>query len=127
MYKSTFFLPWHYLEVSGHLHAPAALPPYPLDKRLDGPKSRPGRRGEKKILEPIRTRTPTPQSSSRYTDYASVCSAIIFWAYETTLLSVHIPRDFVVFYVVRVISKEMRRLAFPRTSFVAIKFCINST
>jgi len=33
-------LPWHYMEVSGQLHAPAALSPgnspqYPLDRRLE--------------------------------------------------------------------------------------------
>jgi hypothetical protein len=36
------------MEVSGQLHAPAALPPgkspwYPLDRRLGGPQSRSGR------------------------------------------------------------------------------------
>jgi len=38
------------MEVSGQLHAPAALPPgkepwYPLDRRLGGPQSRSGRGG----------------------------------------------------------------------------------
>jgi hypothetical protein len=38
MYRSTFSWPRHYLEVSGQLHAPAALfpeniPSYPLDRR----------------------------------------------------------------------------------------------
>jgi hypothetical protein len=44
MYRSTFSLPCHKLEVSGQLHAPAALLSgrvrellYPLDKRLGGP------------------------------------------------------------------------------------------
>jgi hypothetical protein len=41
------------MEVSGQLHAPAALPPgkspwYPLDRRLGGPQSRSGRGGEEK-------------------------------------------------------------------------------
>jgi hypothetical protein len=41
------------MEMSRHLYAPAALPPgkellYPLDRRLGGPQSRPGRGGEKK-------------------------------------------------------------------------------
>jgi hypothetical protein len=80
MYRYTFSWPRHYLEVSGELHAPAALPPgeeprYPLDRRLGGPQSRPGRHEEEKILDPTWTRTPTPQSSnpvaSRYTDYAT--------------------------------------------------------
>jgi hypothetical protein len=35
-----------------------------LDRRLDGPQSRSGRRGEEKILDPTATRTPTPRSSS---------------------------------------------------------------
>jgi hypothetical protein len=44
------------MEVSGQLHAPAALPPgksprYPLDRRLGGPQSRSGRFGEEKILD----------------------------------------------------------------------------
>jgi hypothetical protein len=46
------FLPRNWLEVSGQLHALAALPPgkraprYPLDGRLRGPQIRFGRRGE---------------------------------------------------------------------------------
>jgi hypothetical protein len=35
-------------------------PRYPLDRKLGGPQSRSGRRGEKKILDPTGTRTPTP-------------------------------------------------------------------
>jgi hypothetical protein len=43
------------MEVSGQFHAQAALPSrkepqYPLDRRLGGPQSRSGRRGEEKIL-----------------------------------------------------------------------------
>jgi hypothetical protein len=44
------------MEVSGQLHTPAALPPgkeprrYPLDRRLGGPQSRSGLRGEKNNL-----------------------------------------------------------------------------
>jgi hypothetical protein len=65
--------------VSGQLHAPAALPtgkkpPYPLDRTLDGPQSRSGRRGEKKILDPVGTRTPDSSAvqpaARRYTDRA---------------------------------------------------------
>jgi hypothetical protein len=49
--------PRHYTEVSGQLHAPAALPQgkspwYPLDKRLGGPQSRSGRGGEEKNSQP---------------------------------------------------------------------------
>jgi hypothetical protein len=45
------------MEVSGQLHAPAALPPgkrpwYPLDRRLGGPQSRSGRGGEEKNSQP---------------------------------------------------------------------------
>jgi hypothetical protein len=51
------------MEVSGRLHAPAALPPgkeplVPLDRRLGGPQSRSGRGGEEKnsqslsVIEP---------------------------------------------------------------------------
>jgi hypothetical protein len=37
------------MEVSGQLHAPAALPPgYPLDRRLGGPQSHSGCGGEEK-------------------------------------------------------------------------------
>jgi hypothetical protein len=62
---------------SGQLHTPAALsrgkePRYPFDKRLVGPRA--GLDYVEKILDPNRTRTPTPRSSSpiasRYTDYA---------------------------------------------------------
>jgi hypothetical protein len=57
------------LEVSGQLHAPAALPPgksprYPLYRRLGGPQSRSGQHEEEKILDPTGTRTSTSQSSS---------------------------------------------------------------
>jgi hypothetical protein len=64
--------------MSGQLHAPAALsprkePPAPLDRRLGGPHNQSGRRGEKKILDLIGTRTPTPVAqpvASCYTDCA---------------------------------------------------------
>jgi len=41
------------MEVSGQLHAPAALPPgkeprFPLDRRMGGPQSRAGHDGEEK-------------------------------------------------------------------------------
>jgi hypothetical protein len=47
MYRFTFILPRHYLEVSGQLHGLAALPPgkntrYPLEGRLGGPQIRSG-------------------------------------------------------------------------------------
>jgi hypothetical protein len=41
------------MEVSGHLHAPAALSPgerYPLDKSLGGSQKRSGRGGEEKEI-----------------------------------------------------------------------------
>jgi hypothetical protein len=46
------------MEVSGRLHAPAALPQgnsplYPLDRRLDGSQSRSGRGGEDKNSQPM--------------------------------------------------------------------------
>jgi hypothetical protein len=57
------------MEVSGQIHATTALPPgteprHPLDKRLDGPQSRSGRRGEEKVLDSTGTQTPNPRSSS---------------------------------------------------------------
>jgi hypothetical protein len=50
------------MEVSGQLHAPAALPPgkdprYTLDRRLGGPQSRSGCCGEEKHLAPARNPT----------------------------------------------------------------------
>jgi hypothetical protein len=39
---------------------------YPLDRRLGGPQSQSGRRGEEKTLDPPGTRTTTPWSSSPY-------------------------------------------------------------
>jgi hypothetical protein len=53
------------VEVSGQLHAPAALSPgksprYPFYRRLGGPQSRSGRYGEVKIFYPTGTRTPAP-------------------------------------------------------------------
>jgi hypothetical protein len=46
------------MEVSGHLHAPATLPQgknpwYPSDRKLDGPQSRSGCRGEEKNSQPL--------------------------------------------------------------------------
>jgi hypothetical protein len=63
------------MEVSRQLHISAALPPgkslrYPLDRRLSGPQSRSGRRGEEKILPPIGTRTPTPFGIGRRAIFA---------------------------------------------------------
>jgi hypothetical protein len=68
------------LEVSGQLRAPAALSPgkskrYPLDRKLDGPQSRSGRRGEKKYLAPPPGDSNSEPSAvhpvaSRYTDCA---------------------------------------------------------
>jgi hypothetical protein len=40
-------------------------PRYLLDRRLRGPQSRSGQRGENKILDPTGTRTPTPPLSSQ--------------------------------------------------------------
>jgi hypothetical protein len=49
-------------------------PWYPFSRRLGGPQSRSGRRGEEKILEPTGTRTLSPSVvqpvASRYIDYA---------------------------------------------------------
>jgi hypothetical protein len=46
------------MEVSGQLHAPAALPQrkspsYSLDRRLGGPQSRSGHGGEEKNTQPL--------------------------------------------------------------------------
>jgi hypothetical protein len=46
------------MEVSGQLHASAALPPgkeplYPLDRRLGGPQNRSGHGGEEKNSQPL--------------------------------------------------------------------------
>jgi hypothetical protein len=62
------------MEVSGQLHAPAALPPrkepqYPLDRKLGGPQSRPGRDGEEKISCLFRESNPGRPASS-YTNWA---------------------------------------------------------
>jgi hypothetical protein len=59
------------LEVSGQLHAQAALPrgkipQYPLDRRMGGPHNHSGRRGKEKI-SPLRGLVLRP---SRYTDCA---------------------------------------------------------
>jgi hypothetical protein len=53
----------------GQFHAPTALSPwkstrYPSDRRLGGPQSRFGRRGEEKILDPTGTRTPSASESA---------------------------------------------------------------
>jgi hypothetical protein len=71
------------MEVSGQLHAPAALPRgkpppprYSLDRKLSGPQSRPRRSGGKKVsqhpprVEPPRTLIVQP-IASHYTDWAT--------------------------------------------------------
>jgi hypothetical protein len=64
--------------MSGQLHGSTALPPgkntrYQLDRRLGGPQSRSGRRGEEKILNCTGIRTTTPlvvqTVATRYTAY----------------------------------------------------------
>jgi hypothetical protein len=79
MYKSTFSWPRHELEVSGQLHAPAALPPrksprYPLYRKFRGTQSRSGRYGEVKIFYPTELELPSSlvvqPVASRYTDWA---------------------------------------------------------
>jgi hypothetical protein len=74
MYRFTFSWPRHCLELSGQSPRPlyplGKRPRYPLDRRLGVPQNRSGWRGEEKILYPTGTRTPTPQSSSHYTNYA---------------------------------------------------------
>jgi hypothetical protein len=58
------------MEVSGQLHAPAALPPrkeplVPIERRLGGPLSRSGSGGEdRKFPAPAGNRTLEPRSSS---------------------------------------------------------------
>jgi hypothetical protein len=68
------------MEVSGQLHAPAALPPgkslrYPFYRRLGGPQSRSERYGEVKIFTLLGLELPAPlvvqPVASRYTDWAN--------------------------------------------------------
>jgi hypothetical protein len=56
------------------LSFPAALPPYPLDRRLGGPRSR---CGEAKILDPTGTRTPTRCQSLYRLRYRGSWSSVI--------------------------------------------------
>jgi hypothetical protein len=66
----------YYLEVSGQVYAPAALPPsksprYPLDGRLGGPQSLSGRRRERKFFTLLGLELrPLSLLASRYTDYS---------------------------------------------------------
>jgi hypothetical protein len=61
VYRPVFSWLRHYLEVSGQLYVPAALPPgkEPPEPIGYGPQSRSGRSGEKKIIDPTGTRTPS--------------------------------------------------------------------
>jgi hypothetical protein len=57
-YSCTQSWPRRYMEVSGQLHVPAALPPekeplVPLDRRLGKPHSRSGSGGEDKNSQPL--------------------------------------------------------------------------
>jgi hypothetical protein len=57
-------------------------PGYPLDRRLGAPRSRSGRYGEVKILDPTRTRTLTPlvvlPTATSYTDWATAAHNLSF-------------------------------------------------
>jgi hypothetical protein len=78
MYRTKYSWPRHWLEVSGKLHVPAALPPekdprYPLYRRLGEAQGRSGRGGEEKILTlpGLELRPLVAQFvASRCTDYA---------------------------------------------------------
>jgi hypothetical protein len=64
MYKSTVSWPRHYSEVSGQLHALAALPPTERASGTHWIGGWVGGRIVEKILNPTGTRTPTPLSYS---------------------------------------------------------------
>jgi hypothetical protein len=76
--------PGHYLELSGQLHAPAALPHgkslrYTLDLRPGEPQNWSGQRGKKKNLTPTRTRNLTIHSRNAINIVtASISSASMF-------------------------------------------------
>jgi hypothetical protein len=68
-------------------------PRYPLYRRLCGPQSRSGRRGEEKILDPTGTRTPTPRSSSPYPIAIPTEPSRLIWTLSLSLslsLSIYI-------------------------------------
>jgi hypothetical protein len=79
MYRSTFSLPRHYLEVSD-VYSQGKRPRYPLDRKLAGPQSRSRRLGEQKILAPHRDSNFDPSIvqivASRYTDDAILAPQI---------------------------------------------------
>jgi hypothetical protein len=56
---------------------PGESPRYPLDRRLSGPQSRSGRRGEEKILDPTGTRTPTRQNQIQISEDLQKMPSII--------------------------------------------------
>jgi hypothetical protein len=74
------------MEMSGQLHAPAALPPgkdpwHQLDRWLNGPQSRSGRCGKEKILH-CRESNPTPARRSSlcrlfYPDSTYIVSSVV--------------------------------------------------
>jgi hypothetical protein len=83
-YSSTHSWTRHWKEVSGQLHAPAALPPgkspcYLLDRSLGGPQSRSGHSsGEEKIPSPCRdsnSRSSSPYRSTIPLSYLNSYSA----------------------------------------------------
>jgi hypothetical protein len=78
--------------VSGQLHAPSALPlgkspRYPLDRRLGGPQSRSGRRGEEKILGLNVKKSPKKLSELSY----CVCVCVRERGRENTLFFIPPP------------------------------------
>jgi hypothetical protein len=75
MYISTFSWPQGKWSASrlGRFTPRERAPQYPLDRRLGGPQSQSGRRGEEKILDPTRIQTlissVVQPRASRYTNY----------------------------------------------------------
>jgi hypothetical protein len=65
------------MEVSGQLHAPAAVPQgkrlwYPLDRWLDGPQSRSGRAGEEKNSQTLLNTSTSHKNIAQCTDHIRV-------------------------------------------------------
>jgi hypothetical protein len=83
--------PRHYVEVSGHLQAPAALsrgksPCYSLNRRLGGPQSRSGRSGEEKNSQlPPGIEIQNPDRPARNPDETYCCSVCLQTHYKYTI------------------------------------------
>jgi hypothetical protein len=116
---------WVVIFTSRPLYPRGKSPWFPLDRRLGGPQNRSGRHGEKKILAPTGTRTPTSgrparsQSLYRLSYPGSLC---MFRAIQNVvMISVRLSQDSpLAADLCRVFHEDMTDFKLVRSHFIRI-------